>query len=972
MTQTVFINATMDTTTQADRANYRHTVTRGTKAGQDITVSLDPTKVLSVNTLKSALDQVYRAFLAGADVNQNIEGGAGAPSRFAAPFRGPPQRGGLSFTQVPASRQYQISEMHSQAPPYSTSNWQFAFSHFTTNTTYTLGNTNGELAYIQPSAGIVNGAIIDGVSVSFNSTKANVTFTSGSTHVGWPSHGLSVNSVVNFYGSATFPTNVTSGTSFYVGTVIDANTITLSTTPNNANPVTPGGSPTGTFVGLAYGTWNQLTFGGAAGWTVDTTAGRLSDVLSVSVPAGAPVMVRTLYHYPYPATVVSFPNDGSNNIVWTNHNAVLNEGVSFSVTGGSLPTGITAGTTYFVQAVVDANTLRIATTQNAGSPSTLTGAGTGTMTGYHYYLLGSFVPAIRAGEICVGNGTQVFTGCLTGSPITITTAGTTQAIGPTFSIAQGGDGRPVWLVMGDSIGAGNNEVETACYVNDQTNITTWKANPAVILGHIGRGLWDNTSGNRYAFSNFCTPSQNGYDWAANGQFAKRLALLALCPNIPFTEIYNEHIVNFHNSVVINYTSGTPVGSKSAWFTSYMPWLVGPTGNWPGLPLYCSKSTPYGAGTTDFVQTVANQSQSNNYSTYIGYTPGTPLLSQGNYDNTKIFYDYDFDISDTAGIGLKANGGLINGFVSTWSILADATHPDRWIPATCAGTLNASYTSGTTLVVNMDRPPIAGEPIQVNVSNSTVTFTNSSTSVTWTGHPFQVNSVLFLNTTGTLPTPYAVNTMYFVVSVIDANTVTLSTSQGGSAITANTTGQSGTHTGYNSTVDSYVQSYTGTNPYTVTMTQGLVSGAASNSAAVVFGYYAFLTAGYTSNATTITVDRLPLQKGCNVRAGTLTNFSQVLDYSPATVGPFTLTLSGTLQNTTAPVGTIVTETPCDANLIHPSGKSHAAAAQAIINWKNAVVPSFAAFYMIADSWENLTNDNLTSAVTTILGLVQAAS
>lgn len=73
-----------------------------------------------------------------------------------------------------------------------------------------------------------------------------------------------------------------------------------------------------------------------------------------------------------------------------------------------------------------------------------------------------------------------------------------------------------------------------------------------------------------------------------------------------------------------------------------------------------------------------------------------------------------------------------------------------------------------------------------------TFTNGSTSIASTTHSCSVNDMVRLNTNSALPTNFVTQTNYFVVSVPDADHLTLSATQGGSAITAGSAG-SGTHT-----------------------------------------------------------------------------------------------------------------------------------------------------------------------------------
>jgi hypothetical protein len=65
-------------------------------------------------------------------------------------------------------------------------------------------------------------------------------------------------------------------------------------------------------------------------------------------------------------------------------------------------------------------------------------------------------------------------------------------------------------------------------------------------------------------------------------------------------------------------------------------------------------------------------------------------------------------------------------------------------------------------------------------------------VTWTGHGLSVNDTIRFTTTGALPTGLAINTTYYVKTVLSANTFTVSASAGGAAVTTSGT-QSGTQT-----------------------------------------------------------------------------------------------------------------------------------------------------------------------------------
>lgn len=76
--------------------------------------------------------------------------------------------------------------------------------------------------------------------------------------------------------------------------------------------------------------------------------------------------------------------------------------------------------------------------------------------------------------------------------------------------------------------------------------------------------------------------------------------------------------------------------------------------------------------------------------------------------------------------------------------------------------------------------------------ATVTISNASPGVvTYNTHPFAANDPVVLSTSGTLPTGLTAGTVYFVKTVLDVNTFTLSATAGGAAINTSSAG-SGTH------------------------------------------------------------------------------------------------------------------------------------------------------------------------------------
>ena len=89
-----------------------------------------------------------------------------------------------------------------------------------------------------------------------------------------------------------------------------------------------------------------------------------------------------------------------------------------------------------------------------------------------------------------------------------------------------------------------------------------------------------------------------------------------------------------------------------------------------------------------------------------------------------------------------------------------------------------------------RVDLNDEPIP---KSATVTISNASPGViTWTGHGLAVNTPVVFSTTGALPTGLTAGTTYYVKTVLDASTFTVSATVGGTAVNTSSAG-SGTHT-----------------------------------------------------------------------------------------------------------------------------------------------------------------------------------
>lgn len=88
-------------------------------------------------------------------------------------------------------------------------------------------------------------------------------------------------------------------------------------------------------------------------------------------------------------------------VTWNAHGLAENTGVVFTTTG-ALPTGLTAGTTYYVKTVLTANTFTVAATRGGTAIDTSSaGSGTHTVTtvpsGTENYFVGLVMTAQRAG-----------------------------------------------------------------------------------------------------------------------------------------------------------------------------------------------------------------------------------------------------------------------------------------------------------------------------------------------------------------------------------------------------------------------------------------------------------------------------------------------------------------------------------------------------------------------------------------------
>lgn len=155
-------------------------------------------------------------------------------------------------------------------------------------------------------------------------------------------------------------------------------------------------------------------------------------------------------------------------------------------------------------------------------------------------------------------------------------------------------------------------------------------------------------------------------------------------------------------------------------------------------------------------------------------------------------------------------GIVHGREDTLFNPSPALTGTPTAPTAAAGT-NTTQIATTAFVTGAIRERLTADRIYVvaktgsdsntgqATTSGTVTFTNGSANIGWTAHGRSVGDVFSLTTTGTLPTNFAIptttaNGLLYVKTVVDANTITVAATSGGSAITAGSAG-SGTHTAH---------------------------------------------------------------------------------------------------------------------------------------------------------------------------------
>jgi hypothetical protein len=268
---------------------------------------------------------------------------------------------------------------------------------------------------------------------------------------------------------------------------------------------------------------------------------------------------------------------------------------------------------------------------------------------------------------------------------------------PSFVIAQSTAGldRPVFLVNGDSIGYGKNEFET------------FSTSTYLSMGFVGRGLDDDLSSRRMAYYNSCIPSV-GIEQKVRTGWNRKLDLIKLCPNRPYTHIITEH-----------YNNGWLISTYRDEFNLYYNLLKSESRYWGdnAALIYQSRPIP--------------RPSSTNWCTTLG---GQPSTNEALTDIKWAGFDADLVSGYFPQIAGSIDSNRDYAFDQT-------TNRNKIKVNTFATTLAADYTSGATTCSLVDAPSVNDQLIFNAASSSGATYVRA---VSGTG-PFTVT--IFQGVTG---------------------------------------------------------------------------------------------------------------------------------------------------------------------------------------------------------------------------------
>lgn len=214
--------------------------------------------------------------------------------------------------------------------------------------------------------------------------------------------------------------------------------------------------------------------------------------------------------------------------------------------------------------------------------------------------------------------------------------------------------------------------------------------------------------------------------------------------------------------------------------------------------------------------------------------------------------------------LSTTGVLPNGLTTNtpyYVLSAGLTANAFELSETAGGTaINTTYTNTTACTFRNDFTTYAGTAVTIsNASPAIVTLAN---------HNFITGDCFFLNTSGSLPTPLAVTTQYYV-KYVNANTFELSSTPGGTSINTSSAG-AGTHT-----IWSYLQGTVKTTDENDlipgTEIQFQTTGALPTGLSVLTNYYVTGIFGVFSGAANLYIDTASGQLNAGLGVGSKVYF-----------------------------------------------------------------------------------------------------
>ena len=190
--------------------------------------------------------------------------------------------------------------------------------------------------------------------------------------------------------------------------------------------------------------------------------------------------------------------------------------------------------------------------------------------------------------------------------------------------------------------------------------------------------------------------------------------------------------------------------------------------------------------------------------------GTPIVSTISASGTAAFYTLETAFGNTSGntytftintgtevLTTTTTNSIVNGQILRFSMAGTLPSPlsasaDYFAINVSGNTFQVSTTLGGSALdittAGSGTLNVRSLVVVTGVCGSNYIFTASGSTLTATNHNLTNGAIIRLTTTGTLPSPLAVLTDYYVINVSGA-TLQLSTTLGGSAITLTTAGTS---------------------------------------------------------------------------------------------------------------------------------------------------------------------------------------